>query len=140
MSSNFKGILGANGLELRQADTSEPRRTMLPLIADGTPIISGDDSDIDEKKHRHDFDGKPKHGQEAIFMFPESYNELRRELSTHWTHTIWPAVAWRMAFRAEEFVEEMNAILGVAVVFDTDKVDFICKTYLAILRKNRGAA
>ena len=78
--------------------------------------------------------------QDKIYMFPESYNELRRELVTYWTHTIWPQVAWRMAFRAEEFVETMNEILGVAVVFDTAKVDFICRTYLAILRKNRGAA
>jgi len=128
------------GQPLRPVDTSEPRRTMLPLTADGKPIISGDDSDIDEKKHRHDYDGKPKHGQEAIFMFPESYNELRRELVTHWSATIWPQVAWRMAFRAEEFVETMNEILGVAVVFDTAKVDFICRTYLEILRNKRGAA
>jgi len=133
-------LVDEHGQPLRPVDTSEPRRTMLPLTADGKPIISGDDSDIDEKKHRHDYDGKPKHGQEAIFMFPESYNELRRELVTYWTHTIWPQVAWRMAFRAEEFVETMNEILGVAVVFDTAKVDFICRTYLEILRNKRGAA
>ena len=110
---------------------------------DGFPIITGSDSDRDDKLHRHDFDparSKAKHGRDAFYFFPESFNELRKELTSgHWEN-LWAVVGWRMAHRAEEFVECMNEALDLAVVFDTEKVDFISRTYLNELRKRRGAA
>ncbi len=106
----------------------------------GADIITGDDGrDRDDKKYRHDTSGPKKEGRDAIFMFPESYNQLRKELHDHWPN-LWAAVSWRMAYRAEEFVEQMNAALDVAVVFDTEKVDFISTTYLNLLRKKRGVS
>jgi hypothetical protein len=80
-----------------------------------------------------------------IFMFPESYNELRKELYTHWPE-LWndPRGGWAMAFDAELFVEFMNSKLdGVykvrpATNNDELAIDYICKTFLTELRKRRG--
>lgn len=106
----------------------------------GAPIISGSESDRDEKDRRHTFDATRKvEGRDAYYFFPESYNALRKELAEHWPE-LWATVGWRMANRAEEFVEQMNAALDVAVVFDTEKVDFISSTYLKLLRKKRGVS
>lgn len=105
------------------------------------PIITGTDADRDPIEYRHDLTDNPKRKNfdQKVYMFPESYNELRRELSSYWP-TLWQLVQWRMAYRAEEFVEYMNEALDVAVIFDTEKVDFICKTYINLLRSKRGAA
>ena len=112
----------------------------MPSQADGSSgiILPWDDPQRDSKLYRHDLSGPKKSGRDAIFLFPENYNLLRQELSTYWESSIWPVVAWRMAYRPEEFVEEMNNFLGLRVEFDTEKVDFISKTYLDALRSKRG--
>lgn len=104
----------------------------------GAPILSADPSQVDKGIYKHKWEpNKVKNFDEKIFMFPESYNELRKELHNHWPE-LWAIVSWRMAHRAEEFVEQMNAALDLAVVFDTEAVDFISTTFLNALRKKRG--
>jgi len=106
----------------------------------GRDILSASPSQLDKGKYRHDYDPNSKRNfDEKIFMFPESYNALRKELHDNWPN-LWALVGWRMAHRAEEFVEYMNDALDLAVVFDTEAVDFICTTYLNALKKKRGAA
>lgn len=75
---------------------------------------------------------------QEVYMFPPAYNALRKEIYENWQDTIWPMVAWRMAFRAEEFTEYMNAITGLALAVDSDCVDWTCEQYLRRLKQMRG--
>lgn len=75
---------------------------------------------------------------QKIYMFPPHYNWLRTELVEHWQDTLWPLVAWRMAYKAEEFAEYMNAATGLAIAVDSDAVDWSCEQWLKALRKMRG--
>ena len=77
------------------------------------------------------------HITEKIYMFPESFNALRRELSENWPH-LWAAVSWPMAFKAEDFVSLMNEALNMRIQFDGNRVDATCTTYLNELRRLRG--
>lgn len=96
---------------------------------------------------------------QKVFMFPESYNRLREELSTHWNPDVtgehphhklcdvrwkyWKC-GWAMAWEADTFVEYMNdklnGIMKVAAVVKDDylRVDMICSIFLKELRKRRG--
>lgn len=106
----------------------------------GQNIRSAAPTELDKGKYKHSWDpvaAAKKNFDEKIYMFPDSYNALRSELNDHWP-TLWAGVQWRMAYKAEEFVEVMNDALDIAVVFDTEAVDFICKTYLKALQAKRG--
>jgi hypothetical protein len=111
-----------------EAVERQSRTTLFQKTVDGRDIITGTEADRDAIGYRHEMDGKPKHGRDAIFFFPESFNALRKELYENWPK-LWAVVGWRMANRAEEFVEGMNAALDIAVMFDTEKVDFISRTF-----------
>lgn len=80
---------------------------------------------------------------QKIFMFPESYNELRKELHDHWP-SLWNKVQWSMAFDAELFVELMNrnldGVYKVALVTSERELEIshICSTFLKELRRRRG--
>lgn len=80
-----------------------------------------------------------KNFDEKIYMFPESYNALRKELCEEWPE-IWPFVGWYMANNAQMFVNLMNEGTGLKLQFDSDKVESICKTYLNFLRNKRGVS
>lgn len=80
-----------------------------------------------------------KNFDQKIYMFPESYNQLRKELVEHWPHT-WAQVSWAMAYKAEDFVATMNEALDMKLQFDTGKVEAICLEYLNALRKLRGVS
>lgn len=69
------------------------------------------------------------------YYFPESYNELRKELHDYHP-AIWKKVQWFMAFDRELFIENMNRILGARILFEED-IDVLCKHYLHILQKKR---
>lgn len=92
-------------------------------------------------------------------MFPDQYNELRKELSTHWNpkqtgehphHKLamvrWDSYrcGWAMAFDAEMFVEYMNekldGIFRVAIMTNDDelRIGNICSVFLKELRRRRG--
>jgi hypothetical protein len=100
-------------------------------------VAGPDDSGIHAHKPLSPEQLAAAHVTDKVYMFPESYTALRRELSEHWPN-LWALVAWRMAFKAEEFMEYMNEALDLRLQFDTQKVDAICKIYLDALRKKRG--
>lgn len=87
--------------------------------------------------HAHGLVADSAHITEKIYLFPESYNALRRELHEHWP-TLWQLVGWTMAHQAEAFVEIMNDALDLKLQLDGNKVGATCHTYLNALRKKRG--
>lgn len=104
------------------------------------------DNRTDKEKglHYHDLQGtdptqwgRTKNFDQKIYLFPESYNQLRKELYENWP-TLWKLVGWPMAFAANVFVETMNEALDLRVILDSDRVDAICTEYLQALRKKRG--
>lgn len=99
----------------------------------------GGDSAKDTGVYKHDL-SIPEHKKnfdQKIYMFPESYNQLRKELVENWP-TLWLGVGWYMAFKAEDFVSIMNDALEMRIQFDTEKVGWICEQFLTALRKKRG--
>lgn len=96
-------------------------------------------TDKEKGLHHHDMekDGITKNFDQKIYLFPESYNELRRELHDHWPN-LWKVVGWPMAYAANIFVEEMNSALDLRVTLDSDRIDAICTEYLQALWKKRG--
>lgn len=92
----------------------------------------------DSKQYGHWLDGgAQKNFDEKIYMFPESYNQLRKELMNYWP-ALWEAVGWPMAYKAELFVERMNDATSLKLQFDTAKVESTCLAYLNALRTFRG--
>lgn len=77
------------------------------------------------------------HFSDKIYLFPESYNALRRELVENWPK-VWQKVGYLMAFDAVAFVEHLDAVCNLKTTFDSQKVDAICKRYLDALRNLRG--
>lgn len=75
--------------------------------------------------------------QDKIYMFPESYNALRRELNDHYPH-LFKRVGHAMAFDAVRFIELMDAALDVKTTWDSAKVGAICHRYWNELRAKRG--
>jgi len=98
-------------------------------------------TDKEKGLHHHDMSGdaSTKNFDQKIYMMPESFNELRKEISTHWPN-LWAQVGWPMAFAANIFVEQMNAALDMTLVLDSEKVDAICTEYLEALWKKRGVS
>lgn len=97
-------------------------------------------TDAEKGLYQHDMESQAsnsKNFDQKIYMFPESYNALRRELVTYWP-TLWKLVGWPMAFAANVFIETMNDALDLRVVLDSNKVDAICSEYLQALQKRRG--
>lgn len=98
---------------------------------------------VDSTRHRHTaYDpeaAKKKNFDQKIYMFPEVFNALRRELMTYWPHT-WQGAQWYMGNNAQEFVHYMNDALGLKVQFDSAKVEAICQVFLSKLRSDRGAS
>lgn len=112
----------------RQLAAIKPTNTSLPLDS----VTTGHTPFSEAEAAKKNFDQK-------IYMFPESYNQLRKELINYWPHT-WSSVGWSMAYKAEDFVAAMNEALGLKLQFDTQKVEAICLTYLHALRDRRGGA
>lgn len=75
---------------------------------------------------------------QTIFLFPESYNRLRKELRDHWPE-LWKKVQWYMAFDADQFIEKMNAELDLRIWSQKPTIADICTRYLDELIKRRGA-
>lgn len=99
-------------------------------------LLTGGESARDSVKHDIS-NTNSKNFDQKIYMFPESYNALRREIYENWP-TLWALVSWRMANKAEEFIEHMNEATDLNIVFDTEKVEWICDQYLTKLRRMRG--
>ena len=139
--SNQKPPMGVTAAHYRalldripeKKESSGPSRGLVD--SRGIPYKSGDDTHRDAVVHDTK-DSHKKNFDQKIYMFPESYNALRTELMAHWP-SLWALVSWRMAYRAEEFVEQMNDALGMAIIFDTEKVAWICEEYYKKLRSLR---
>lgn len=108
----------------------------------------GSDKKLD-KQHQHDYAGeeaaKKKNFDQKIYMFPESFNALRRELYEHWptffmqvNEATGTSLAHDMASDAAQFIGVMNGALDLTVQLDTDNIDAICKIFLDELRVKRG--
>lgn len=82
---------------------------------------------------------KTKNFDQRVYYFPESYNQLRKELCENWP-TLWALVSWPMVFAAQVFIENMNEALDMNEVLDSERVDAVCSAYLAELQRRRFAA
>lgn len=74
---------------------------------------------------------------EKIYMFPESYNALRRELHENYPN-LFDIVGHAMAFDAVIFIELMDEALDMKTTWDSAKVGAICHRYWNELRAKRG--
>ena len=98
------------------------------------------------KHQQHDIENsKQKNFDQKVYLFPESFNALRRELEDHWPslfHTVNPetgmSLAVAMVFDAAQFIGTLNGALDLAEMYDTGNVDGICKKFLNELRVKRG--
>ena len=77
------------------------------------------------------------HISEKVYMFPDSYNALRKYLHDEFP-TLFALVGYPMAFDAPRFIELMDAALDTRTTFDSHKVDATCKKYLDLLRIKKG--
>lgn len=115
----------------------------------------GEDTPGSDRKldaiHQHNYAGdeaaKKKNFDQKIYMLPESFNALRRELHENW-RTLFYAVnpetgtslGHDMAFNAPQFIGILNGVLNLQVQLDSDNVEEICNTFLNALRKKRGVS
>jgi hypothetical protein len=109
---------------------------------------AGSDKKLD-KQQQHDYAGeeaaKRKNFDQKIYMFPESFNALRKELFEHWPTLFMQvnpetgtSLAHDMVNNAVQFVGTMNGALDLTVQMDSDNIDAICRTFLDELRVKRG--
>ncbi len=94
-------------------------------------------SNPDPTKHDMSIDRTGEHISNKVYMFPESYNQLRKELHDNWPE-LWNQVGYDMAFNGPSFVEKMDGALGTITQFDSDNVAGMCARYLDELRVKRG--
>jgi hypothetical protein len=69
--------------------------------------------------------------------FPESFNELRKQLATN-HQDIWEKVSWAMVHRQEIFIEVMNHELSPFLVLPyglEQSIDTCCKGWLRALER-----
>lgn len=129
MSNNKVPQLDGNKRKIDHHVTEELTRPQ-------TPFQPTDEGDKDKGPYKHELDNKPKNFDQKLYMFPESYNALRKELVENWPE-IWKVVGWFMAHDAPSFVEIMNEATQLRIQFDTDKVSWICDQYWKKLREMR---
>jgi hypothetical protein len=113
----------------------------------GEETTGGDKQLASSQQHNYtdDVAAKKKNFDEKIYMFPESFNALRKELTDHWPvffSSVKPgqemSVAYAMVYDAPTFIGMMNDALDMQVQMDSDNVSEICHTFLNGLRKLRG--
>lgn len=92
----------------------------------------------DPTKHDMSVDRTKEHISTKVYMFPESYNALRRELMDYWPQFWNTSIQYFMWNNGPMFVETMDKVLDTVTQFDTENVDGICKKFLDELRVKRG--
>lgn len=92
--------------------------------------------DSDPVRMHREVDPK-EHVSQKIYLFPESYNQLRIYLMEAFPQ-LWKLVGGPMAWDAVAFIELMDAACDCKTTFDSAKIDAICARYLDLLRKKRG--
>lgn len=100
-----------------------------------------------QHNYTNEWESRRKNFQDKVYLFPESYNALRRELDENWRNlfnNINPetgvSLAYCMVFDAPQFIGILNGALDLAVQYDTENIDQICKTFLDALRVKRGVS
>jgi hypothetical protein len=91
----------------------------------------------DPTKHDMTVDRTNEHISKKVYLFPEAFNELRKELEGNFP-TLWKYVGGDMANNAQRFIHKMDDALDLVTQFDSGNVDGICKRYLDKLRSLRG--
>lgn len=110
------------------------------------PASAGGDSNLPAHNRNAPVE-KNAHISQKVYLFPEEYNALRRELEDHWAtffHAVNPMIgtspAHAMVFDAPTFIGLCNGALDMTVQLDTDNVAGICKQFLNGFRKLRGVS
>jgi hypothetical protein len=140
------------GLRNRMQEEEErlnERATKLDQAQHGDDVSGSDVSLPSHQRHDYSSDSisKKKEFSDKVYLFPESFNALRRELNDQWPalfNTVNPisgrSLAWCMVFDAPEFIAGLNGALDMMVQYDTEDVDGICKQFLDALRQKRGVS
>lgn len=72
----------------------------------------------------------------VIYTYPESFNQLRKVLSTE-HEDLWARVGYNMANNQLEFIKDMNAELD-CICLPEQGIDAVCSKYLRELRFRKG--
>lgn len=92
-----------------------------------------------EEGRKHD--PKPQgHVSTHVYLQPESYNQLVKELEQNWPHLWESPIQYYIWANAPQFVATMNEALDLCIRFDSANVDGICKHILDELRVKRGVS
>lgn len=131
------------------AEEVEARRQMLDKTA---PSFNNAGSDAKLSAiNRHSFSEAPlqpkKNLDQKIYLFPEEFNALRRELEENWP-TFFTSVnpefgfspAWAMVHNGPQFIGLMNGALDTDVQLDTENIAGTCKIFLNKFRAMRGVS
>ena len=128
-------------------EATDERAARIAASEQEESIISPDRALAAPHQHNYvsDADSKRKNFDQKKYLFPESFNALRRELEANWPilfNEINPdtgtALCYDMVFNAPQFIGTLNGALDLTVQFDTGNIDNICKTFLNALRVKRG--
>jgi len=110
----------------------------------------GSDAKLPEQ-NRHSVDlsalAPKKNFDQKIYLFPEEFNALRRELEQYWPAfftSVNPefgySPAWAMVHNGPQFIGLMNGALDMDLQLDTENIAGICKAYLNKMRAMRGVS
>jgi hypothetical protein len=111
--------------------SNEPKFPVLDVVADTNKALDDPTNSLAKADPN-------AHISKKVYMFPESYNALRRELEEYFPNLWNSPVQWAMWANAQLFIQIMDEALDTVTQFDSANVDGICKKYLDELRKKRG--
>lgn len=140
-------LLSALDRAIKQED-EEARHRQEKLYAKQSDDLSQAGSDIWlPENQRHNRVADNANFDKKIYLFPESFNALRRELEENWQEffievnlDVGMSPAYAMVFDAAKFVGMCNGFFDLMIQFDSESVDGICKEILDAARKKRGVS
>jgi hypothetical protein len=123
----------------------ENEKGSVQFAATGSDFSSADVAA--NQRHQPLTEPDKKHFSEKVYLFPESFNALRIELTENFPtffHSVHPqfgiSPAYAMVFDAPAFISMCNEATDLAVQVDTGSVDYICKKFLNAFRAMRGVS
>lgn len=140
-------LLTALERSLKQEE-EEARHRQETLFAKQTDNLGAAGSDTKLPGHQQNKAARDgAHFSEKVYLFPESFNALRRELEENWqtffievNMDVGLSPAYAMVFDAPKFVGMCNGFFDLMIQFDSESVDGICKEILDAARKKRGVS
>ncbi len=129
-------------------DEDESNHRAFRIALEQTTTMESEKPDQLLPSHQRNSESKKSdHISNKIYLFPESFNALRRELEENYPtffNSVNPEIgvspAWAMVLNAPAFVGMCNGALDFVVQFDSENVDGICKKFLNGFRKLRGVS